>query len=60
MDALCVRCQVRPWQQERTRITILVLIVIILVVTAIGGWTLAGVAAVITAAVVASALAGRS
>lgn len=55
MTALCIRTQVGPWVQERTRITILVLIVIILTLTAIRGWTLADVAAVIMAAAAATA-----
>jgi hypothetical protein len=55
MYPLCVRCQVRPWWQERTRVTILVIIVIILVITAVAGWTLADVAALITATYAAAA-----
>ncbi len=54
MNALCICGQVGPWQQARTRVTILVLIVIILVITAVEGWTLADVAAVITATYAAS------
>jgi len=58
MDTLCMRCQARPWPQERTQVTVLVLIVIILVITAVQGWTLADVAAVITASYAASVSAG--
>lgn len=58
MDTLCIGCQVLPWWQERTRVTILVLIIIILVITAVEGWTLADVAAVITATYAASVSAG--
>jgi hypothetical protein len=53
MSALCVRCQADRRQQDWTRITILVLIVVILVLTAIKGWTLADVLAVIVAATAA-------
>jgi hypothetical protein len=59
MDALCVRCQARPWLQDRTRVTTLVLIIIILLVTAIEGWTLADVLAVIAAAAAFAAPGGR-
>ena len=55
---LCIRCQVRPWEQKRTGVTILVLIVMILVITAIKGWTLTDVAAVITAAAAVGVVAG--
>jgi len=59
MNTLCIRCQVRPWQQDRTRITVLVLIVIILTITAIEGWMLAEVTAVITAVTAVSATASE-
>jgi hypothetical protein len=58
MNTLCVRCQVRPWQERTRAIVILVLIVIILMITAVEGWTLADVAAMITAACAASVSAG--
>jgi presenilin-like A22 family membrane protease len=55
MYALCVRTRVRPWVQERTQIAILVLVVIILTLTALKGWSLVDVAAVVMAAGAASA-----
>jgi hypothetical protein len=56
MNALCVRCQVGPWHQERTRVTILAVIVIIMTITAIERWTLTDVAALIAAVGAATAM----
>jgi hypothetical protein len=55
MGALYVRCHARPLVQDWTRVTTLVLIIIILLVTAIEGWTLADVLAVIAAGAAAGA-----
>lgn len=46
--AIYLRCRITHWQ-DRTRVAILVLVVIILLVTAVQGWTLADVLAVIMA-----------
>lgn len=55
MDALCVRCRGSAWERDRTRIIVLVLVVVILVITAVKGWTLTDVVAVITATLATSA-----
>ena len=57
MDTNCVRCQ--PYYRQRGRVTVLVLVVVILVVTAVQGWTLTEVLAVIVAATAAPAVAGN-
>jgi hypothetical protein len=57
VDTNCVRCQPYYRRQGRTRVTVLVLIVVILVVTAVQGWTLTDVLAVIVAATAAPAAA---
>jgi hypothetical protein len=51
VDTNCVRCQ--PYYRQRGRVTVLVLVVVILVVTAVQGWTLSEVLAVIVAATAA-------
>jgi hypothetical protein len=58
MDALCAPGQAGAWRQDWTRIVVLILVVIILVVTAIKGWSLADVVAVVTAAGAVTAVAG--
>jgi hypothetical protein len=57
MDALCVRCRGSAWERDRIRIIVLVLVVVILAITAVKGWTLTDVVAVITAAFATSAAA---
>jgi hypothetical protein len=58
MDALCGPGQIRSREQGRIRVTILVLVVIILTITAIEGWTMVDVIALITAIGAASSTAG--
>jgi hypothetical protein len=53
MSALCVRCEADRRRQDWTRVINMVVIVVILVVTAVEGWTLADVLAVILAATAA-------
>jgi hypothetical protein len=57
VDTHCVRCQ--PTYRLKGRITVLVLVVVILVVTAVQGWALADVLAVIVAATAAPGAAGN-